>query len=334
MPPDFVRLICLKIHRMKRCLLFLLLATSPACLFSQSLKRSAVAAPVGFDYQPNEVKILSWNVEHFIDQNDNPYINNGREDSGDRMEGKEALLMKAIKAVDADVVVLQEFESVQYLARLVREHLPDMGYRFFADAESYSWYMNVVVMSKVPLGTIYSYGALYTAVPGILTDEGVEETQININTRMLSIDVFPNADYEFTLTGVHLKAGRGERNEQMRLGQINFLKTQFARFIKEDKKANLVMVGDFNCMPDSKEFQALMEGKKRLQFVDPLAGTEVYSHPSREPARRIDHIIANRNMMKELVPGSLKIEDVLSREEMIKLSDHMPVVAVFKAGDQ
>ena len=171
-------------------------------------------------------------------------------------------------------------------------------------------------------------------MPGIMTDEGVEETQINLNTRMLSIDIFPNADYEFTLTGVHLKAGRGERNEQMRLGQIEFLKTQFARFIREDKKTNLVMVGDFNALPDSNEFQALLEGKKRERFIDPLAGTEVYSHPSREPARRIDHIIVNHNMMKELIPGSLKIEDVLTREEMVKLSDHMPVVAVFKAENQ
>lgn len=320
---------------MKARLLFILsLFLIQPYIQAQSLKRSAVAAPMGFNYYPDEVKILSWNVEHFVDQHDNPYINNRRENEGSRMEGKEALLMKAIAAVDADVVVLQEFESIQYLAKLVREHMPDAGYRFFADAESYSWYMNVVVMSKVPLGTIYSYGALYTPVPGIITDEGYEETQININTRMWSIDVFPNANYDFVLTGVHLKAGRGERNEQMRLGQFNFLKTQFARFIKEDKRANLVMVGDFNCTPDSKEFQAMLKGKKGNAFIDPLAGTGVFSHPSREPAYRIDHIIVNKNMNKELVEGSVKIEDVLTKDEMIKLSDHMPVVATFKASDK
>lgn len=320
---------------MKTCLLFFLsLILLHPLAQGQSLKRVATATPAGFNYQPEEVKILSWNVEHFIDQHDNPYINNNRENEGSRMEGKEELLIKAIKAVDADIVVLQEFESVQYLAQLVSEYMPEAGYLFFADAESYSWYMNVVIMSKVPLGTIYGYGALYTPVPGILTDEGVEETQININTRMWSIDVFPNKDYEFVLTGVHLKAGRGERNEQMRIGQINFLKTQFTRFIKEDKKTNLMMVGDFNCTPESKEFQRALEGKRGNAFVDPLAGTGVFSHPSREPARRIDHIIVNKNMRKELAPGSVKIEDVLSREEMVKLSDHMPVIATFTARDK
>ncbi len=320
---------------MRLCLhIFLLLFMAQLTVSGQSLKRQAVAAPVGFDYAPKEIKILSWNVEHFIDQHDNPYINNRREDSGEGMAGREALLMKAIRAADADIVVLQEFESVQYLADLAKEHLSDMGYLFFADAESYSWYMNVVIMSKVPLGTIYSYGALYTPVPGIVNEDGLEETQININTRMWSIDVFPNAAYDFVLTGVHLKAGRGERNEQMRLGQINFLKTQFARFVKEDRRANLLMLGDFNCMPDSKEFKAALAGKKGNRFIDPLAGTDIYSHPSKQPTRRIDHIIANQNMISELVAGSVKIEDLLSREEMVQLSDHMPVMATFRASDK
>ena len=67
--------------------------------------------------------------------------------------------------------------------------------------------MNVVIMSKVPLGTFYSYGSLYTPVPGIKNKEGYEEAQINLNTRLWSIDVLPNANYDFNLTGVHLKAG-------------------------------------------------------------------------------------------------------------------------------
>ena len=319
---------------MIRSYLLLALLICSVILNAQSLKRQGIAAPVGFDYAPDEITILTWNVEHFIDQHDNPYVRNRREDEGSRMEGKEELLMKALREIDADIVVLQEFESVGYLASMANEHLSDLGYRFFADAESYSWYMNVVIMSKVPLGTLYSYGALYTPVPGIMTDEGVEETQINLNTRMWSIDVLPNADYDFVLTGVHLKAGRGERNEQMRLGQINFLKGQFARFLKEDKKANLVVLGDFNCTPDSKEFKAMLAGKKGHAFVDPLAGTGVFSHPSREPNWRIDHIIANTNMMKELVPGSVKVEYVLPKSEMVKLSDHMPVIARFRTSDK
>lgn len=297
--------------------------------------RMGIAAPAGFDYKPASVKILSWNVEHFVDGHDNPYISNSREDRpGQQMQGKEELLAKAIRKVDADVVVLQEFESVAYLSDIANRLFPEMGYRFFAHAESYSWYMNVVVMSKVPLGTLYSYGSLYTPVPGVQNEEGQEETQINLNTRMWSLDILPNEKYSFTLTGVHLKAGRGERNEQMRLGQINFLKGQFKRFLKENKRANLVMLGDFNCIPGSNEFQAVLTGKKGNAFLDPLADTNILTHPSREPVRRLDHILPNVNMAKEMVPASVKVEYVLTKEEMVQLSDHLPVMAEFYTVDK
>ena len=303
-------------------------------IHGQSLKRKGITSPVGFNYRPDKVKILSWNVEHFVDEFDNPYVSNGREDSPvKQMEGKEALLAKAIKKVNADIVVLQEFESSEYIRAIAEKHFPELGYQFYAGNESDGWYMNVVIMSKVPLGTMYSYGSLYTPVPGIMDEDGNEETQTNLNTRMWSIDVFPTEAYEFNLTGVHLKAGRGERNEQMRIGQIDFLKHQFARFIKEDKKANLVMMGDFNSLPESKEMQVLLKGKRGLRFIDPLS-SDVNSHPSREPNRRLDYIVPNTNMYKELVIGSAKVEFILDKKEMIKLSDHLPLIAEFFTKDK
>lgn len=298
-------------------------------LKAQSLRRVGVAAPVGFDYQPKTLKILSWNVEHFVDLHDNPYINNGRENEPEeRMGNKEELLARAIKKVNADMVVLQEFESSEYIRQIADQYFPELGYRFYAGNESDGWYMNVVVMSKVPLGTMYSYGSLYTPVPGVLDEEGNEETQVNLNTRMWSIDVFPTGTYEFNLTGVHLKAGRGERNEQMRIGQINFLKGQYTRFLKENKRTNLLMVGDFNSLPDSREMQAILNGKKGNQFIDPL-DPSVLTHPSDNPSRRLDYILPNVNMNKELMPGSVKVEYILSKEEMTSLSDHLPVIAEF-----
>jgi endonuclease/exonuclease/phosphatase family metal-dependent hydrolase len=301
-------------------------------LNGQALKRKGITTPVGFDYDPETISLISWNVEHFVDLHDNPYINHPRENNPEEpMKGREALLVKALKKANADVVVLQEFESIAYLKEIADRELSDMGYQFFADAESFSWYMNVVIMSKVPLGVMYSYGAAYTPVVDYVNDEGERESQININTRMWSIDVLPNEKYEFTLTGVHLKAGRGERNEKMRLGQIALLKNQWARMIKEDKKANLMIVGDFNCTPDSQEFASLLKGKKGNAFIDPLYGTGVFSHPSDAPRWRIDHILYNKNMTNEMMPGDTKVyRDLLEEEEMMQLSDHLPMLTRIK----
>ncbi len=302
--------------------------------YGQSLKREGVSAPMGFDYRPEIIKILSWNVEHFVDQLDNPYVNNNREDNPkEQMEGKEELLAKALQKVDADIVVLQEFESSEYLRSIAEKYFPELGYLFFVGNESDGWYMNVVVMSKVPLGTLYSYGSLYTPVPGIVNEAGVEETQVNLNTRMLSIDVFPNEEYTFNLTAVHLKAGRGERNEQMRIGQINFLKGQFSRFLREDKRVNLVMMGDFNSLQGSKEMQALLAGKRGAKFLDPLP-EHVLTHPSNGPSRRLDYMIFNANMIKELVQASMSVDYILSQEEMIKISDHLPVIGTIHTKDK
>ena len=101
--------------------------------------------------------------------------------------------------------------------------------------------------------------------------------------------------------------------------------------VKEDKKVNLMMVGDFNCTPDSEEFQTLLVGKKGHQFIDPLANSGVFSHPSDNPRWRIDHIIFNKNMMEDVEKGSTTVfSDLLSKEEMMKLSDHLPMFTRIK----
>ncbi|MEO1433902.1 MAG: endonuclease/exonuclease/phosphatase family protein [Bacteroidota bacterium] len=289
------------------------------------------------DYQNivgDTIKILSWNVEHFIDAYDNPYTNNEREDWCDRMDGRQALLVEALQKADADIVVLQEFEHVQFLRQIAEDHLSDMNYRFFADNESPTWYMNVVVMSRVPLGIIYGYGSVTTPLTYISeeTGEKVYETQNRINTRMWSIDVLVHDDYSFLLTGVHLKAGRGPRNEAMRLGQLQFLKGQFERFLRENPAKNILAVGDFNATPDSKEMQFMLKGGSRAQFIDNLNPSD-FTHPADTPRWRIDHILPNDNMQTELIPGSIAVKYFFDTLTQYQLADHLPMVAEFITQD-
>jgi len=281
------------------------------------------------------LKVLSWNVEHFIDGLDNPYTNNKREDTGDRMEGRVALLVEALKVADADIVVLQEFEHVQFLKSIADEYLPTMGYQFFADHESPNWYMNVVVMSRVPLGILYGYGAVTTPVAYKAegTGKATYETQSRINTRLWSIDVLVNDDYSFLLTGVHLKAGGGSRNVAMRKGQIQFLKGQFERFLHENPNRNMLLVGDFNATPDSEELQLLTHSDTPALFVDNLPET-TYSHPAKAPKWRIDHVLPNVNMQAEYVQESMEVRYFFDKTVQDNLSDHLPVMAKFLTKDQ
>lgn len=286
--------------------------------------------PVGYTFPTKDtLSVLTWNVEHFVDDFDNPYINNPMENKPKDVNKRIDLLSEMLKKINADVVVLEEFEGRALAMKIAKEKLAGMGYRFFGGTESPDWYMNVVIMSKLPLGVGYSYGSIYTPVVDFKDSLGRIETQNNINTRMISAEVRVKENFSFILTGVHLKAGRAKRDSAMRVGQLKLLQAQAKRFLAEDKNTNLLIVGDFNATPESGEFQFLLKGDKQTPFIDPLAGTKIFSHPAEKPFWRIDHIVPNKNMQKYLVPNGVKVAEGLEMKTLQEISDHLPVVAKF-----
>ncbi|WP_194973496.1 endonuclease/exonuclease/phosphatase family protein [Aquiflexum lacus] len=291
--------------------------------------------PYDYSYPTDTTfKILSWNVEHFVDQFDDPYIDNAREDTPpENMELRRELFLKALKKADADIVVLQEFESAKYLKQLALDSLPEMGYRFFADIPSHNWYMNVVIMSKFPMGIMYGYGNVNTPLPNYLTETGVQESQNQINTRMWSIEIYPAADYEILLTGVHLKAGRSDRDVAMRKGQLNFLVSQFNRMLAENPDRNMVIVGDFNAIPTSEELSILINNDNlKNAFIDPI-DPEIYSHPANDLRWRLDYMLVNKNMHPEIIDNTIKVDNFFPADTMRIISDHLPITGSFLKKD-
>ncbi|MEQ9309307.1 MAG: endonuclease/exonuclease/phosphatase family protein [Balneolaceae bacterium] len=287
-------------------------------------------------YTPKDtVRILSWNTEHFVDDFDNPYIDNRRENEPPKnMAERRTQLAKILNLANADIVVFQEFESSSYARELANEYFPELGYQVFGGLESDDWYMNVVVLSRIPLGTFYSYASSNTPILNHTNEQGYPESQTIINNRMWSVDVLVNNNYDFNLTGVHLKAGRGERNENWRAGMYNLLRNQFSKFMELDHNQNLLIVGDFNSTPDSWEFQALLGDSTELRFIDPLAGTKIYSHPADSAFWRIDHIIPNEFMLPEIIPNSVQVLTPFSPDSMAFIADHLPMVVDIIANEQ
>lgn len=287
-------------------------------------------------YTPlDSVRVLSWNVEHFVDDFDNPYIDNGRENNpSETMNERRQQLAEVLKLADADIVIFQEFESSSYAQILAEEFFPELGYRFFGGLESDDWYMNVVFMSRIPMGTFYGYAHANIPIIDQLDDEGNPESQAFLNNRMWSVDVLVNENYDFNLTGVHLKAGRGERNEAWRHGMINVLRNQFSKITQLDHDQNFLVVGDFNATPDSPEFQQFLGDSTQLRFIDPLAGTGVFSHPADSAFWRIDHILPNEYMMPEVVSNSVQVFTPFSPDSMAFIADHLPMLIQIVASEQ
>lgn len=297
----------------------------------------------------DEISVATWNVENFVDSHDNPYIDNRREDSpGESMYGRFDLLVKGLRALDADVVVLQEIESEAFVMDIAENHLSDMGYEFFAATESPDWFQNVVLMSRVPLGVVESYADVVTPIEGITTDEGEPAAQSLTNNRIWRAEVFARPDYAVHVVGAHLKAGRGERNAGWRIGQVRLLHEQFNDLLTTDPDANILVAGDLNSLSDSPELRLLLNDPARpapdsitagtgnwtAEFVDPLHGTDTFTHPSDAPERQLDYILVNDGARLELVPGSAEVAYPLSESNMAKLSDHLPVVVRLRTDEQ
>lgn len=296
----------------------------------------SVAVPTWYDASAHDtISVVTWNIEHFVDEYDNPYIDNARENEPpENMDARRELFADAIKTMNADIVVLQEVESAAYMQVFAENHFPELNYRYFTGRESNDWYMNVVVMSRIPLGLLYSYANPASYILGEKDEDGHIQRQNFTNNRMLSVDVLVNPEYSFLLTGLHLKAGRGERNENWRIGQIDLLRDhlQYLSTVRPEKR--FLIAGDLNILPGDREFLHLLGGEDYPQFIDPLAAVESFTHTSDNPERQLDHLLPNHQMMEDLVQGSAQVLMPFDPQIMRTISDHLPVIARFVTSDE
>lgn len=81
--------------------------------------KEGVVTPVGYVYDASETfSVLSWNVEHFVDSYNDPYINSTREDqSAEHMANKLAYFVEALKTANADIVRLTRVRKCQIFTR-------------------------------------------------------------------------------------------------------------------------------------------------------------------------------------------------------------------------
>ncbi|MCH8554395.1 MAG: endonuclease/exonuclease/phosphatase family protein [Schleiferiaceae bacterium] len=277
------------------------------------------AAPVA-----DSIVIVSWNVEHFTDYNDNPYINHRFEDSSMVSQEKLLLFAQALERLDADVVILQEFESLAFAKYLSEKYFSALGYRFFSSSESPDWYMNIVIMSRIPLGVSHGYGSVYTTSTYWRDSSWTDYTQAHLNNRIHTTSLFPTPDFEIILTGVHLKAGRYARDTAVRMSQIDMVRGHHEKLIANNKKAGILWVGDFNAPPLSKEIALAKKGKKRTRLIDGIA-PDVCSHPADAPRWRLDYMLYNKEIAKRKNLSDSSVEVPLPNEQMRVISDHLPL---------
>ena len=310
---------------------------------------AGMALPPGYDFPSDDtVRVATWNLEHFVDRYDNPYIDAGRENAPDSaLSGRVGRVVKGLRALDADLVVLQESESEAFLQRLVDERLDELSYSYATSVESPTWYMNVVLLSRYPLGVVRNYADVVTPIVGQQTDEGEPAAQSLTNHRLWMADVRVRPRETWTVVGAHLKAGRDAEDRGWRVGQIRFLHAELARLLADRPEAPVLVAGDLNALADSPELRLLLNDpsrpapdslvgtpdRRRAQFTDLLSGRASPTHPSEAPTRQLDYLLANQALRPALVEGSARVARPLPPDSMAATSDHLPVVGAFVRSD-
>ena len=325
------------------CTLCLLVACGPDA--SPPDPTAGMALPPDYAYPDDDtIRVVTWNLEHFVDAHDNPYIDAGRENQPDASQtARVRRTARALRRLNADLVVLQEAESEAFLQQMARDHLGDLGYRFATSVESPTWYMNVVLLSRYPLGTVRNYADVVTPIADQRADNGEPAAQSLTNHRLWLADVRVAPDQVWSVAGAHLKAGRSAEDRGWRIGQIQFLHAELARLLDDRPSGKALVTGDLNALPNSPELRLLLNDPdrpapdslssttrpRRARLTDPLSDRRTPTHPSDDPSRQLDYLLPNSSLANRLVDGSARVARPLPPDSMAATSDHLPVTATF-----
>lgn len=272
--------------------------------------------------KPGEVVVAAYNILNLFDDHDDPY----KEDEGTPAKPRAELerLAASIRALNADVIAVEEVENRFYLERFVNVFLPEMGYRDVVLFEGNDGRgIDVGLISRIPVGEVRSRRHL--RFPGHNGGEA------RFNRDVLAVTLEPKDADPFEVWVVHLKSNAGGREaaEPIRLAEARELRRLLDEELADNPAAQIIVTGDFNDTPESATIKTIVgSGSNALwsagsDLNDPAA----VSYNQGEFRSVIDFILCSPAMQKKYVKGSFQIPQGSVETTG---SDHNPIKATFK----
>lgn len=302
------------------------------------------------DKADGAVRLATYNVLNLFDDRDDPSLTGRVDDFHDRRRGVRAkpaaqrqAVADAIRAIDADVLALQEIESFDALVEFNERYLSDLGYGYVTSIDVGQMRgIEQAVLSRLPIREARVWPGM--PLEGVHPQsrwndrDGITGEAIAYRRSPLLVRVEVPAgargneeSYEMHLAVVHHKSGRSAA--YWRFAEAGGLLKKLAPMLDADPEMNLAVLGDFNDVP-SAPHMGRYTGAGFSYAVDRSVerGEAVVTHAS---GRAIDFIMLSPGLAEDVVAGSAFVyatpllpEDADWRtapDPAGYASDHMPV---------
>lgn len=250
--------------------------------------------------------------------------NDGFRPAYPKPEAEKRPLRQVIRALNADILVVQEMGPMPYLAELRRDlNAEHCAYDFAelgiaADADRH-----VAILSRRPF-----VGRPETVDLEYAYFEGREHVK-----RGLLVAVVHTDAGDLTIFGVHLKSRLAVRpddplSEIRRTAEATAIRDEILRRFPDPAGARFVVLGDCNDGRTSKPVERLLRrGRVEIALLLPAADAQgetwTYRYRKEDSYERVDHILVAPELRDSVVGGAALI---YGGEGTQAASDHRPVV--------
>lgn len=270
----------------------------------------------------DRLTIASFNVLNLFDDVDDPYTFD--ETTPPKPRRQLERLAQTLRAMDADVVALQEVESEGYLRRFLEVFLPDMGYHHVValpgnDVRG----SGVGLVSRVPVGTVTSHRHIRRP--------GADGSTQQFRRDLLAVELWPENAAPLEVWVLHLKSnydGR-EHAESIRVDEARLVRALLDQRFRQSPDARLIVCGDFNDTWESPTLRTIVgEGATALAMPLDELPTERRITYNKDPYRSmIDFLFLSPALRDRYITGTLQVLDGSVESAG---SDHNPLMLAIR----
>jgi len=277
-------------------------------------------------------RVAAYNVEIYLDQptESRPYV---------KSAAAKAKVRESIVAMKPDVLALEEMGTTNALLELSTSlKAGGLDFPYWEHVQGFDTNIHVAVLSRFPIVARHPHTNDAFLLDGrrFRVSRGFAEVEIQVST-----------NFTFTLIGVHLKSRRlvpDADESELRLAEAKVLRGIIDQHFRADPDVNLMVLGDFNDVPNSASTRAVMgRGKFRLfdtrpaeRNGDDTADVEAHHAPrnivwtdyygAEDTYSRIDYILLSPAVRDHWLATGTYIPTIPNWGIG---SDHRPIIAAF-----